>query len=762
MSKGLSIGMEDLLAKKSRDEQNAVIAKTLAEEKLTWFTVTPIDVDFGWGLRDPERKRLEHKSKEQSSLIAVCEVPFHAMAEVEVITKNGGTIKHLWYAHERTTNNLILKDINVLAWTHPGFQLAISGNLHDDYEINHPTINLAEVKAFARAKFKKVLPQIIGIYEPGGTVGEPIQPKGAEPFLKAVKLDMTSEQVQAFISKMDGVMFITGAPGSGKTTVALQRMRFLFDQLGDDILIVHSPSRSRIFLANPNLIQFSRQLLEDHLEIPLDTVELVKDFIARYLADTWRFKHNANLHWQEHKYRLDKNAREAFFCLCSSSDLGKCWKAFEMQIVNRLMDVREASWILIKSEKETALSSLVNAIYNVAENRKSHALQNTNPLTSQIRMDRIYAAVKDDYENAREDLTDKKEKENFDAEFQKWLFYVYDPLDCLKAYFQDNIHEGELRIKAGTAERADEKRIIAAIFSDWDKRVYRAEEAAWLAWLLRFALPEENNAENRFREVPNAIIPVSTRNYALWNHIVIDEAQDLSVPEASLLCSFVDPGGALTISADFQQVVSPVHGMLDAEAFKYGCPIKDRATDLQFPFSKNMRQTKQITDFLRAFYNNTFKMPPPFVANENYNDIKPQVHIAEFRGFGKKIRQIVNVLRKGGFAGSIALIQINEDEDEMNRIRSMLQDEKVDIAPIWESSISSSDLVTSSVERIKGLEFDVCFIIGMDNIERSALKFTENRCYVALSRPSQRLAILCEQFPPLLRGIDPSLYDIFK
>ena len=34
--------------------------------------------------------------------------------------------------------------------------------------------------------------------------------------LKAVKLNMTPDQARAFISRMSGLMIVTGAPGSGK------------------------------------------------------------------------------------------------------------------------------------------------------------------------------------------------------------------------------------------------------------------------------------------------------------------------------------------------------------------------------------------------------------------------------------------------------------------------------------------------------------------------------------------------------------------
>jgi hypothetical protein len=64
------------------------------------------------------------------------------------------------------------------------------------------------------------------------------------------------------------------------------------------------------------------------------------------------------------------------------------------------------------------------------------------------------------------------------------------------------------------------------------------------------------------------------------------------------------------------------------------------------------------------------------------------------------------------------------------------------------------------VERIKGLEFDAAVVLGLDDVDRSALNFTLNRAYVALSRPTRRLIMLCSEFPTLFGKIDRSLFNI--
>ena len=132
-------------------------------------------------------------------------------------------------------------------------------------------LTLKSVTLFARVTdFDEVRPEISGFYQPGGTVykskpksAQRSKPKSAQRSkpkptagLKAVEFGFSREQVQAFIARMSGVMVIIGAPGSGKTTVALQRIRFLLDQQGlrtEPNAIPFKPELTKVFLANQNL-----------------------------------------------------------------------------------------------------------------------------------------------------------------------------------------------------------------------------------------------------------------------------------------------------------------------------------------------------------------------------------------------------------------------------------------------------------------------------------------------------------------------------
>ncbi len=246
---------------------------------------------------------------------------------------------------------------------------------------------------------------------------------------------------------------------------------------------------------------------------------------------------------------------------------------------------------------------------------------------------------------------------------------------------------------------------------------------------------------------------------ARWTHIVVDEAQDLSAPEASFISSLVHPDGALTISADFKQVVSPVHGLTSIESFKFGCSLRDRSDSQLYPFARNMRQSREIGLFLQGFYQAAFGESPSFQISDRVAGERPRVILSPREEFTTKIRQLVNALKLSSKITSIALLQIDEDEREIRQLRSSLRRESVALGDIWKPTAPHNHLVTSSVERVKGLEYDVCIVLGLDTVDRSRLNFSMNRAYVALSRPCLRLAMLCEDYPGVLKKVDGFLFD---
>jgi hypothetical protein len=706
---------------------------------------------------------MQYAAERRASLDAVSDDPFQVMVEVETeLADAGGGLQaklQLWYANTASRTSEVLKGtnggaVNVLAWTHPGVQLALATEIGDSRDVRANGYRLRSVAPLARARFDSTLPIVSAIYEPGGAVRPAKAAARPKTGLKAVKLAMTRGQVDAFVSRMSGLMIVTGAPGSGKTTVAMQRIRFLCDQ--QDLresggrLVRYSPDLTRVFLANENLAEQAKSLLKDQLDIPTWIVLSVREFVDEYLERTWLYRHNARPRKRKLP-QLETAARTAILGLSDHHDLGRLWEVYERQVIDRLGTAGTADWVSADASNPAGLKALAVAL----ERFGSGATFGKDPLKSRVTMAAAYAAVSRPYQAAREQLSTRT-RSRFDEQFQQWLFWAYDPLCAVGGYFGGRETEAAHRMRRGTGARVDEAQIVKRAVDDWGDRVYGPEDRPWLAWLLRFALPEAADPQARFREISSSVAPATTEGER-WTHVAIDEAQDLCVAEASLLGSLVDPDGALTVSADFHQIVSPVYGMRTADGLNVGRSLRGGAVEQIYPFARNMRQSKQIGQFLRGFYEAAFSERPTFDVN-TLNDKKPQLIIAPPQDHALRIKQIVAVLRQSDVVESVALLQINEDEQALKKLRAELERAGVPLAPLW--AATGSGLLTTSVERVKGLEFDACIVLGLEGVDRAALNFTVNRAYVALSRPARRLALICTEYPPLLRKIDKSLFDV--
>ena len=745
----------------ARDTANATRASEAARREIVrhkgpQFKPT---VDIVHGVAGSQLEVVKGLEGNAHALHVIADDPFHAMLEAE-IERRDGRLRVLWYANKDTrANQWVTVDgttINILAWTHPGFQKGLIGELEQWVEFSPRGFNIAGVRPFARARFTQTAPTVAGLYDPGGRVNGVVQPpRHAVAGLKSVKLDMTPEQVKAFIARMDGVVLVTGAPGTGKTTIALQRIRFLFDQ--QDLRdgsghVLYAPALTCVFLSSDNLVSYTRDLLRNELGLPSDLVSHVRNFIESYLDQVWQSRGSARPVTRRMPVELQR-ARHAMLNLCSVRDLSGVWLALEDQARQRLKNFSAGDWMDIVATAGAAgvVAALAERLGDVPRNVAG------DPVGSAVRMDQLWLRVRRPYDECRQAMGEH-DRDRFDRAFVNWLFWVFDPVDALHAYFGERQGMAVELIRRGVPDLAAPQTVVAEVLADWGKRLYGPEALAWFSWVLRFALPEEAAQDEGFRGVPRAIPTPTHQSGGRWTHVVIDEAQDLSVQEASLLASLVHPRGSLTVSADFRQVVSPVHGMTDGEALKVGLPIWDPKLHTQFPFQRNLRQSREIAQFLRAFYQRAFGEIPRFDAGDRAERVKPQLYVGRATQFPTLIAQMWRTFAATGSLQQVAVIHVNEDTAAIDRLRAALVGLRVPVAAA-DAIPAESGLVVTSAERAKGLEFEACIVLGLEDVERSMLNFAKNRAYVALSRPTRRLFMLCNTDPILLQNVQPDLYQ---
>ena len=149
-----------------------------------------------------------------------------------------------------------------------------------------------------------------------------------------------------------------------------------------------------------------------------------------------------------------------------------------------------------KADKNVAarLSTLAGAL------SRAGAAAGKAPLASKLTMKVVYPKYLG-YDAARQAMAPTI-RDTFDERFQQWLFWVYDPLSAVAAYFGVRQTEAAQRMRRAPARASTSPRSSAMPSLNGANGVTARGIARGSRGCSDSALPEATDAQARFREVP--------------------------------------------------------------------------------------------------------------------------------------------------------------------------------------------------------------------------------------------------------------------
>ena len=247
------------------------------------------------------------------------------------------------------------------------------------------------------------------------------------------------------------------------------------------------------------------------------------------------------------------------------------------------------------------------------------------------------------------------------------------------------------------------------------------------------------------------------RNY---KYIFFDEAQDMNEEQFEILRIFAINNCKLTVIADDSQNIYSFRGSTNYFIINFDNLVPNTLT---YKITKNYRSTKSICDMANTLIsNNIEKIEKTMTANNNENNgtidlIMKNSEIDKIEHIIEKIKYYVEILKIP--YKNIAVLSRNtyplktiETEFEKNKlpyVSLITEPENSEYKQI----IQGDNIVLSTIHRTKGLEWDVCFLVGLSDSHfpthtNNGLKYIEEErrlFYVAITRPRKYLHFIVEK-----------------
>ena len=512
-----------------------------------------------------------------------------------------------------------------------------------------------------------------------------------------------------FRHSIEGAILITGAPGTGKTTVQIKR---LAQKTKWDFLTPEEKS---------GLDQSS--WMDNHNWIFFTPTTLLKSYLKEALAKEQLAASDANVKvWQDYQVELLRRIR---FLRVKDTD----------DHFRRAPD--HASFLRDRSSQAT--SKLAETFYEWMNAELDQFVRDTLSLPEGFRFP--IEAIAD-----RRDALSKeaKTKLGYAPLFRK-IPALYDKFRKDSALRGEFFREGEDLEKAIKEMRIDQQEMSMLLYVS-----LRWVRATWENF--------DSDDSNR--------ITTGGPSYLIQDQkliVAIDEASDFSAVELAAMSLLADPiKSSVSLSGDLMQRLTPTGLRSWSELESLGIDIP------RFDLRRAYRQTDRLTRLagkLYSAFSGDSKAPSESI-NPADNDplvlVKDTPDAAQTAAWvAHRIQEIFDL--SGGRLPSIGVLL--PSEEDVAPFTKLLMDELFDSAIDVEASLSGQSLGTTSkvrvfcVDHIKGLEFESVFFCDIDVMAEKQGDLIDKFVYVGLSRARSFLGMTFRHsFPEKLNSIRNDLH----
>jgi len=483
---------------------------------------------------------------------------------------------------------------------------------------------------------------------------------------------------------------IQGVAGSGKTTIILHRLAYLFYAHKNDI----DPKRSLVIAPNTMFLDYISDVLPNLGVTGVQTQTYL--FWAKSIMD-WDDSYMLSPKEENLKYKEFKGSKEFIDILDTYFDNYE-ERLFDDIPYSRREDVRERYQYLQKNSPQISFLEKLD-----------------------LSLD--YAFAQRDFDERRLGLMDSTQefREEKKREMRNYFRRNTNPFEMYKRLFKTDLVSKDIS-----------KYSLEGIKKEGKNHLFRMEDIAPILYLF-FKL----RGVNEFKH----------------DYIVVDEAQDLSLIQIYTLFK-VAKNNNITLAGDLAQSIIPPFYIKDwnvvLDIFKeHG--IENYS---YHQLNRCYRTTVEIIEFANKIFKKRFpesyKLPEAVLRHgDDVLNIKTQGDITE--GNVKDIKDIASILNKHFKDGAATCAVVCRDREHAEDVVRVFKDNESlfnrEIVSFEEVDYKTGIQVLP-IEKAKGLEFDTVVLVDLDNIRYEDTELNTRLLYVGITRALHHLVITCSQNIP--------------